>query len=123
MKLLNDIKFKNKIEFEYDGITYNCDRIIKSDREAILREADTRPDIKYYDRESLFPHHIRLFINEEHNVPEVIMIVYGIKTISGDDGYSYFRQACGLYHVITKNWIKDSKVIITPHEYQGSICW
>lgn len=103
--------------FEYDGKDYDCSYAIKRDIKMILREAETsHKDFfdELYDRDSLTPVKVRLFIDDKQN-PIYGMITYTINYKKQNTK----RTACGDYYPI----YTLSKLALMPHPYQASICW
>ena len=102
--------------FEYLGKQYDCHFAIERDIKMILQEAETsHKDVfdKFYDRKSLRPVKIRIFVDED-NIPVYGMIIYLIDYIEENNS----RYACGGYY----NFGFDNSVLL-PHPYQESICW
>ena len=100
--------------FDYLGNHYDCQFAIKRDIKLIIQEAETsHKDTfdKLYDRNTLRPNKIRIFVDED-DVPIYGMIIYLIDYREENDS----RCACGGYHPF---W--DNKLF--PHPYQESICW
>lgn len=101
-------------DFEFNGKTYNCTHAIKRDIKMIIQEAEaSHKDSfdKIYDRQSLTPDKVRIFLDEKGN-PIFGMVIYLISYKNG----SGKRTACGGYYTFVKN-------TLLPHFYQESICW
>lgn len=101
--------------FEYFGKKYNCQYAIERDTKLILQEAeqshkDTFEEL--YDKESLKPYTIKLYINEDNN-PIYGMIIYTINYKNSNNT----RLACGDYYPIS------DFLELEPHPFQGQICW
>lgn len=102
--------------FEYLGKRYDCQFAIKRDVKMILQEAETsHKDTfdKLYDRSTLRPDKIRIFVDSD-NVPVCGIIIYLIDNRDGNNS----RWACGGYY----RFEFDNSVLL-PHPYQESICW
>ena len=100
--------------FDYLGKHYNCYFAIKRDIKMILQEAETsHKDTfdKLYDRNTLRPDKIRIFVNED-DVPIYSIIIYLIDYKEKNNS----RYACGGYYIF------DNSTLL-PHLYQESICW
>ena len=101
--------------FEYLGKHYNCQFAIKRDIKMILQEAETshKDDFdKLYDRNTLRPDKIRIFV-DENDTPVYGIIIY---LIDYKNGIS--RCACGGYYPF-----EFDRSSLMPHPYQESICW
>lgn len=102
--------------FEYNGNHYDCQYAIKRDVKIILQEAETsHKDIfdKLYDRSTLRPDTIRIFVDID-NVPIYGIIIYLIDYKEENNS----RYACGGYYRFELN-----NSMLLPHIYQESICW
>ena len=102
--------------FEYLGKHYDCQSAIKRDVKMILQEAETSHKDnfdEFYDRNTLRPRTIRLYI-DENNIPIYGMIIYVIDYKKEQ----LSRSACGGYYPFK---FDNSKLL--PHPYQESICW
>lgn len=100
--------------FEFNGNTYDCTRAIKRDIKMIVQEAEiSHKDSldKIYDRQSLAPNKIHIFLDEKGN-PVFGMVIYLIEY----KDKSCKRYACGGYYMFFENKL-------SPHPYQESICW
>lgn len=106
----------NSDSFEFNGKTYDCTLIVIKDKDLIIKEAEeSHKEALYtlYERDSLHPDYVRLFLDDNDN-PLYLMVIYLIKYRDNKHG----RYACGNYYPINK----ESHYVI-PHPYQGSICW
>ena len=102
--------------FEHLGKYYDCQFAIKRDVKMILQEAETsHKDTfdKLYDRSTLRPDKIRIFV-DENNVPICGIIIYLIDYKEEHKS----RYACGGYYIFELN-----NSVLYPHPYQESICW
>ena len=102
--------------FEYLGKYYDCQFAIERDIKMIIQEAETsHKDTfdKLYDRNTLRPNKIRIFVDED-DIPIYGIIIYLIGYIGEND----YRYACGGYY----NFEFNNSVFL-PHPYQESICW
>ena len=100
--------------FEYDEKNYDCSLAIKRDIKMILQEAETSHKDsfdKLYNRDSLKPNKVRIFLDEKDN-PVFGMVIYLIEYKDG----SCKRESCGGYYPF---WEK----LLLPHPYQESVCW
>ncbi len=100
--------------FEYNGIHYYCDFAIENDTKLIIQEAETSHKDsfdKLYDRTTLKPEKIRVFVDEKEKFIYGL-IIYVINYKNGRVG----RYACGNYYPFWEN-------NLMPHPYQASICW
>ena len=100
--------------FTYLGNRFDCKYAIKRDIKMILQEAETshRNNFdEFYDRNTLIPHKIRLYV-DENNIPVFGMIIYKLHQKKDD----YWRSACGGYYTFWDN-------NFFPHPHQESICW
>lgn len=111
-----EIKIENGY-FEYMGKTYSCEVATKFDTELILKEAEkSHPGYtELYDKESLRPDRIRVFIDERTEELVMGMIIYLIDY----KDLKTSRTACGGYYPI----YGDSINCLSVHPYQYSICW
>ena len=103
--------------FEYLDKHYNCQFAIKRDIKMILQEAESsHKDTfdKLYDRSTLRPDKIRIFV-DENDVPIYGMIIY---LIDYKEEQNNSRCACGGYYIFEFN-----NSVLYPHPYQESICW
>lgn len=101
--------------FEHSGKHYDCHYAIERDMKMIIQEAETsHKDTfdEFYDRNTLRPDKIRLYVSE--NTPIYGMIIYVIDYKKEQMS----RSACGGYYRFE---IDNS--ILMPHPYQESICW
>lgn len=103
----------NKNEFEYIGVTYDCEYAIQKDIELIFDEAKkSHPDFdKIYIADSIKPKEINIYFDDEGK-PIFGMIVYIIDYKDNSGG----RLACGGYYPIGEK-------TVNVHPYQYSICW
>ena len=102
--------------FDYLDNHYDCHYAINRDIKMILQEAETSHKDnfdEFYDRETLRPDKIRLYVDED-NTPIYGMIIYLIDNKKGQ----YSRSACGGYYRFEFN-----NSILMPHPFQESICW
>lgn len=102
--------------FEHLGKHYDCQFAIKRDVEMILQEAETSHKYifgKLYDRNTLRPDKIRIFVDED-NVPICGMVIYKLHQKNDN----YWRYACGGYYIFEFDFLA-----LVPHPYQESICW
>lgn len=102
--------------FEHLGNHYGCHFAIERDLKMIIQEAETsHKDTfdKFYDRSTLRPDKIRIFVDGD-NVPIYGIIIYLID--NKEENYS--RYACGGYY----RFLFDNSELL-PHPYQESICW
>ncbi len=102
--------------FEHNGKNYDCSYAIKRDIKMIIQEAETSHGDtfdKIYDRSTLRPDKISLFVDED-NVPIYGIIIYLIDYKEGDKS----RYACGGYYGFVPGYST-----FYPHPYQESICW
>lgn len=100
--------------FEYNERKYDCSYAIRRDIKMILQEAETSHGDSFdktYDKSTLRPDKIRLFVDED-NIPIYGMIIYLIDY--KDEIWK--RSACGGYYPF---W--EGKLF--PHFFQESICW
>ena len=100
--------------FEYLEKHYDCQLAIKRDMKMILQEAETSHKDnfdEFYDRDTLEPHKIRLFF-DENKLPIFGMVIYKLQQKKDN----YWRSACGGYYPFWDNEL-------FPHPYQESICW
>ena len=114
MKLNKNEYIINENCFEYNGHRFDCQHAIKRDKKLIIQEAEiSHADTfnEYYDKESLIPKYIRLYVDENDN-PVFGMITYTIFNKKED----YKRFACGSYYPFYE-------YSLMPHPYQTSICW
>ena len=103
--------------FEHLGKHYDCHHAIKRDVKMILQEAETSHKYtfdKLYDRNTLRPDKIRIFVDED-NVPIYGMIIYLINY--KEENFS--MCACGGYY----RFVEFDNSVLLPHPYQESICW
>lgn len=100
--------------FEFDGEIYECNYAIERDIKMIVQEAETSHKDsfdKIYDRQSLAPNKVHIFLDEKGN-PVFGMVIYLIEY----KDKSCKRYACGGYYMFFEN-------NLWPHPYQESICW
>lgn len=100
--------------FELNGKTYDCTHAIKRDIKMIIQEAETSHKDsfdKFYDRQSLKAHKVRIFLDKEDK-PVFGMVIYLIEYKDG----GWKREACGGYYPFWDN-------LLFPHPFQESICW
>ncbi len=104
--------------FEYNGKTYDCRPAIERDIQLIIQEAETSHKEsfdKLYDRQSLKPNKVRIYLDEKDN-PIFGIVIYLIAYKDGNGE----RYACGGYYpFITITF----DTILLPHYFQTSICW
>ena len=114
----------NSNEFEYNGVKYYAKSAIEKDKELIITEANKSHKEEFetlYDKDSLNPNFIRLFLDEKNEIIYA-MIIYIIKYKNKDYGVlSNGRYACGNYYPIYTS--STRKNYLQPHPYQTSICW
>jgi len=104
----------NDNSFEYLEKHYDCRLAIKRDMKMIIQEAETSHKDnfdEFYDRNTLRPDKIRLFL-DENRLPIFGMIIYRIHQKKDN----YWRSACGGYY----QFLEEN---LFPHPYQESICW
>lgn len=109
-------------EFEFNGVKYDAELAIEKDKKLIIAEAmDSHKEHfeKLYDRDSLKPNYVRLFLDEKNEIVYA-MIIYFIK-YKEESKYFTSRSACGNYYPILKS--STGKRFLEPHPYQASICW
>lgn len=111
-----EIKIENGC-FEYMGKTYSCEVATIFDTELILKEAEkSHPGYtELYNKETLRPDRIRVFIDERTEELVMGMIIYLIDYKDSKTS----RTACGGYYPI----YGDSLNCLSVHPYQYSICW
>ena len=117
-----EIKITSLNKFEYNGLEVKINnQVFETDIKLILDEAKSHKDFEsLYDKDSIKPDHIRLFI-DENNEPIFAMVVYAIMYKSKDyDVLGDGRCACGNYYPI---FTINKKRYFEPHNYQASICW
>lgn len=117
----------NSDKFEYNGVKYDCKWVVEKDTKLILKEAEESHKEQLetmYDKESLAPNHVKLYIDDDNN-PLYLMMVYVIKYKEEKMGIlGTGRYACGCYHPIEQGYVNQEGFnAVYPHPYQGSICW
>jgi len=112
---MNSIEYEiNDHCFIHNNEEYDCSFAIEHDIKLIIQEAETSHKDTFdelYDRDSLKPNKIRLFVDKEEN-PIYGMIIYTIDYRESNTS----RYACGNYYPV---WRKQ----LMQHPFQGSICW
>lgn len=112
-------------EFEFNGIKYDAEFAINKDKRLIIAEAmESHKETfeKEYDKDSLKPTFVRLFLDKQNEI-SYAMVIYIInyknetKFINVING----RYACGNYYPIYNS--DTGKNFLEPHPYQASICW
>ena len=111
-----EVKIKD-YAFEYAGRKYDCNMAILRDKKQIIREAEiSHKDVfDEYDRYSLRPNNVRLFLDNNNN-PMFGIIIYTIMNTKD----KYGRTACGDYYPVNSDLLR---LMLLPHPYQASICW
>jgi hypothetical protein len=109
-------------EFEFNGVKYDAKFAIRKDKKLIIAEANESHKEEFeklYDKDSLKPNYVRLFLDEKNEIVYA-MIIYLIK-YKEESKYFTGRSACGNYYPIYK--AATGKNFLEPHPYQASICW
>ena len=104
-------------KFSYLDKEVDCSIAIKNDIAVIKREAvESHRDSfnTLYDTSSIAPQKIRIFLMGD--IPLYCMIIYTIQYKDSNNG----RYACGNYYPF---YDKGETVFVSPHPFQGSICW
>ena len=111
-------------EFEFNRVKYDAELAIEKDKKLIIESANEshkKEFEKFYDKDSLKPNYVRLFLDEKNEIVYA-MIIYIIKYKNKDYGVlANGRYACGNYYPIYK--ASTGKNFLEPHPYQTSICW
>lgn len=117
MATIKEIEYPIKDNgFEHLGNHYYCQYAIRRDVKMILQEAKKSHKDTFdilYDKSTLRPHKIRIFVGED-NIPIYGIIIYLIDYKEGNNS----RCACGGYY----RFEFDNSVFL-PHPFQESICW
>ena len=95
---------------------------MNKDKEFIIAEAMKSHKETFeneYDKNSLKPKFVRLFLDEQNEI-SYAMVIYIIK-YKNETKYFNGRYACGNYYPILKS--SAGKNFLEPHPYQASICW
>lgn len=106
---------------EYKGKVYDLEIAMKRNFQSIRTEARNHKDSSKYNLKDIIPTNIRFF---HHSSGDVMycMICYEVPYISkSDQKFGRTRLACGNYYPIYEP--EGGKCIVSPHAYQGSVCW
>ena len=109
-------------KFEFNGVKYDAELAIEKDKKLIIAEANESHKEEFeklYDKDSLKPNYVRLFLDEKNEIVYA-MIIYLIK-YKEESKYFTGRSACGNYYPIYNS--DTGKNFLEPHPYQASICW
>ena len=111
-----EVKIKD-YSFEYANRQYDCNMAILRDKRQIIREAELKHKGVFddYDKYSLQPNNVRLFLDNNNN-PMFGIIIYTIWNTKD----KYGRTACGDYYPVNSGLLRP---MLLPHLYQASICW
>lgn len=103
-------------KFSYLDKEIDCRTAIKNDIAVIKREAmESHRDFnRLYDTSSIVPQRVRIFLMDD--ILLYCMIIYTIQYKDSNNG----RYACGNYYPF---YDRGETMFVSPHPYQGSICW